>query len=388
MNDASRAPVRSTRVASQGPGTLGSPGQPATGRLILEDGTVFEGRVFGAPRATAGEVVFATGMVGYPEAMTDPSFEGQILVLTYPLIGNYGVPARGREQHGVVEGFEASRLHVRALVVATLSHDDTHWSAGSSLDAWLREEGVVGLQGIDTRALTQKLRSEGTVAGKLLVDGERDPGVTEHTLFEDPAARNLVADVSVRAPVLYGNGRQRVILVDCGAKANILRSLLARGLSVLRVPWDHDFLREDASGVVISNGPGDPVLATRTIEHLRRALAGDRPLLGICLGNQLVGLAAGCRTYKLKFGHRGQNQPCRLQGTQRCFITSQNHGYALDAATLPADWEEWFVNANDGTNEGIRHRSKPFSTVQFHPEAKPGPEDTAFLFDQFVERLR
>ncbi|MGE3166519.1 MAG: glutamine-hydrolyzing carbamoyl-phosphate synthase small subunit [Planctomycetota bacterium] len=360
-------------------------------RLVLEDGTVVSGRVFGAGRSVAGEVVFATGMVGYPESLTDPSFAGQILVLTYPLAGNYGVPERGVTEPGLgtlPHGFESDRIHVRALVVATLSPDYSHWDAHSSLDTWLAEQGVVGLEGVDTRALTKRLRAGGTVAGKLIVDGDARGDVRDDTPFEDISQTNLVAAVSVDRPVLYGSGSPRVILVDTGAKANIVRSLVRRGASVLRVPWDHDFNQEDGDGVLISNGPGDPKRADRTIAHTQTALAGDRPLFGICLGNQLVGLAAGCDTYKMKFGHRSQNQPCIEVGTPRCYITSQNHGYAVDATTLPADWEEWFVNANDGSNEGIRHRSKPFWTVQFHPEATPGPEDTNFLFDRFLEQLR
>lgn len=363
----------------------------ASARLILEDGTQVEGRVFGSGRSVTGEVVFATGMVGYPESLTDPSYEGQILVLTYPLAGNYGVPKRGATEPGLgtlPQGFESDRIHVRALVVSTLSPDYSHWGAESSLDAWLAEQGVVGLEGVDTRALTKRLRVGGTVSGKLVVDGDARDEVTDETPFEDISAANLVARVSVDRPILYGEGSPRIILVDTGAKANIVRSLVRRGASVLRVPWDFDFNKEDADGVLISNGPGDPKRAERTIAHLRTALQGDRPVFGICLGNQLVGLAAGCDTYKMKFGHRSQNQPCVEVGTRRCYITSQNHGYAVDSKTLPSDWEEWFVNANDGTNEGIRHRSKPFWTVQFHPEATPGPEDTNFLFDRFLEQLR
>lgn len=358
--------------------------QKRNARLLLADGTEFSGTVFGAPRSTRGEVVFNTGMVGYPESMTDPSYRAQILVMTYPLIANYGVPKRVPEDW-LESTFESDRIQVAALIVSTLSRDYSHWSAASSLDEWLLEEGIVGIEGIDTRALTKLLRHGGTVSGKILVDD--DDSVGEDEPFVDIAERNLVAEVSIDEPVLYGDGAKRVILVDCGAKANIVRSLLKRGVSVLRVPWDHDINAEDGDAIFISNGPGDPKMATTTIDNLRIALEGDRPVFGICLGNQLVGRAAGCETYKLPFGHRSQNQPCREVGTQRCTITSQNHGYALDAKTLPAGWQEWFVNANDGSNEGIRHEEKPFWTVQFHPEATPGPKDTAFLFDRFVEAL-
>jgi carbamoyl-phosphate synthase small subunit len=321
-------------------------------------------------------------MVGYPETLTDPSYRGQILAFTYPLLGNYGVPDVRRQDR-----FESDRVQVSAVLVASLSHDSHHWTATRSLDAWLREEGIPGLAGLDTRALTKRLRSEGTVSGKILVDADRSGTITEASPFPDISTRNLVADVSVKEPILHGEGRRRVVLVDCGAKRNIVRCLVGRGVSVLQVPWDHDINAEDADAIFVSNGPGDPKRAVATIEHLREALSGSRPIFGICLGSQLLGLAAGCDTYKLPFGHRSQNQPCREVGTERCYITSQNHGYAIDARSLPEDWREWFVNANDGSNEGIRHCDKPFRAVQFHPEAKPGPEDTAFLFDRFVDSL-
>lgn len=356
-------------------------------RLLLSDGTEFHGHAFGALCGAAGEVVFSTGMVGYPESLTDPSYRRQILVATYPLIGNYGVPVRTPVPRGTTgTGFESDRVQVAGLVVSTLSDSSSHWQAASALDTWLAEEGVVGIAGIDTRALTRRIRNGGTVPGKIVVeDGAGD--VTQDSPFVDIDGQNLVAEVSVDEPVLYGDGGKRIILVDCGAKSNIVRSLTARGASVLRVPWNHDFNAEDGDAIFVSNGPGNPKMAEATIGNLRTALAGDRPVLGICLGNQLVGLAAGCDTYKLKFGHRSQNQPCRQVGTDRCFITSQNHGYALDDRTLPEGWEQWFVNANDGSNEGIKHREKPFRTVQFHPEAKPGPTDTDFLFDELMEMI-
>lgn len=375
-------------VGAGGSTGAASPNGRTPARLLLEDGTSFSGWAFGSRESVGGEVVFATGMVGYPESLTDPSYRGQILALTYPLVGNYGVPARKVAEEGdLYKDFESHRIHARGLVVSNLSPDYSHWSADSSLDAWLAEDGIVGITGVDTRALTKRLRHGGTTAGKIVVGAAASDADTSGD-FENIAEANLVAEVSVDKPILYGDSGPRVILVDCGAKSNIVRSLRSRGASVLRVPWDHDFNAEDADAVLVSNGPGDPKMADKTVEHLRVALQGDRPVFGICLGNQLVGLAAGCNTYKMKFGHRSQNQPCREVGTQRCFITSQNHGYALDGKTLPDDWEEWFVNTNDGTNEGIRHRSKPFWTVQFHPEATPGPEDTAFLFDRFLEQLR
>ncbi|MDZ7339581.1 MAG: glutamine-hydrolyzing carbamoyl-phosphate synthase small subunit [candidate division KSB1 bacterium] len=349
-------------------------------KLILEDGTQFTGWSFGHPAPAVGEVVFTTGMVGYPESLTDPSYAGQILVLTYPLVGNYGVPPD--EPEGVVHSsFESERIHVSGLVVAEVCEEPSHWQSARSLDAWLKAERVPGIFGVDTRMLTKRLRERGTMLGKLVVGTGREPA------FWDPNKENLVSQVSVRAPQQLGDGDKKVVLIDCGCKHGILRSLLARGVSVLRVPWDYDLSGQDFDGVVISNGPGDPKMARGTIFRLRRLLEGHKPILGICLGNQLLALAAGANTYKLKFGHRSQNQPCIEVGTKRCFITSQNHGYAVDTRTLPEGWEPWFVNANDGTNEGVRHRSKPFMGVQFHPEASPGPVDTAFLFDQFVSVL-
>jgi carbamoyl-phosphate synthase small subunit len=344
------------------------------GRLVLEDGTVFRGRTFGFPAAVAGEVVFNTGMVGYPETLTDPSYRGQILVLTYPLVGNYGVPARSAAD-GLDSPFESETIQVAGLVVADTT-TPSHWSAAQSLGQWLHEHAVPGLSGVDTRALTKRLRDRGVMLGKLL-RGDED------LELRDPNRENLVAQVSVKAPVSYGSG-PRVVLVDCGCKTSIIRSLVSRGLAVLRVPWDHDFLDEEFQGVVLSNGPGDPKTCGPTIEHIRRAMDRNVPIFGICLGHQLLALAAGGDTYKLKFGHRGQNQPCLRAGTSRCYITSQNHGYAVDERSLGDDWIPWFQNLNDGTNEGVRHRTRPFVSVQFHPEAAPGPLDTTFLFDEFA----
>jgi len=354
--------------------------------LHLEDGTVFAGEPFGARVPCAGEVVFNTGMVGYPETLTDPSYAGQILACTYPLIGNYGVP--GPDGNGSPEGaaglppwFESTRVHVRGFIVSGLSRTYSHWSARSSLDAWLRAQGVPGIAGIDTRALTRRLREKGTMLGKILVDGADVP-------LEDPNATNLVAGVSIGAPVLYeAPGPLRCVLVDFGAKHNIIRSLTRRGVSVLRVPWNYDWTGEEADGVVLSNGPGDPVMCAAAIDVLRRGLEKNIPVLGICLGHQLLALAAGGDTYKMRFGHRSQNQPCVQVGSRRCYVTSQNHGFAVNERSLPPEWEPWFFNANDGTNEGIRHRTKPFRSVQFHPEATPGPTDTDGFFDSFIEVL-
>jgi carbamoyl-phosphate synthase small subunit len=354
-------------------------GDGREGRLLLEDGSVFTGRSFGYPAAVAGEVVFNTGMVGYPEALTDPSYKGQVLALTYPLIGNYGVP----EDHspGSLDAtFESRKIQVTGLVVSEATVNYSHWNAVKSLADWLREQGIPALSGVDVRALTKRLREQGAMLGKLLIgDGDIE--------FRDPNKEHLVSLVSVKEPVVYPGGRQRVVVIDCGCKNNIIRSLLTRGLTVVRVPWNYDFLNEEFDGLVISNGPGDPKMCQETIHHVRRAIENDYPIFGICLGHQILALAAGADTYKLKFGHRSQNQPCTETGTRRCYITSQNHGYAVAERTLPEGWVPWFTNANDGTNEGIRHRLRPIMGVQFHPEAAPGPVDTNFLFDEFVEIL-
>jgi carbamoyl-phosphate synthase small subunit len=349
-------------------------------KLILEDGTVFEGESFGAAKNINGEVVFNTGMVGYPETLTDPSYRGQILALTYPLIGNYGVPDQARENN-LYKNFESDKIQINALIVSEYEKDFFHWSAVKSLAAWLKENKIPALSGIDTRALTKRLREKGTMLGKIIIRADSDPG------FEDPNLRNLVAEVSIREPLEYGAGKKKLLMVDCGVKNNIIRSFIERGVSVIRVPWDYDFAELAADGILVSNGPGDPVMCRVTVENIKRAMMKNRPILGICLGSQLLGLAAGASSYKLKYGHRSQNQPCSEMGTRRCYITSQNHGYAIDTKTLPEDWREWFYNDNDGTNEGLLHISKPFFGAQFHPEASPGPDDTEFVFDMFIRAM-
>jgi carbamoyl-phosphate synthase small subunit len=350
-----------------------------SGRLVLEDGLTITGEPFGAARSVAGEVVFNTGMVGYPESLTDPSYRGQILVLSFPLVGNYGVPGDDRRE-GISSFFESDSVQITGLVVSELSKDFSHWRGQSTLHAWLERHGVPGLAGVDTRMLTQHLRTAGSMLGKLLSGHEDVP-------FHDPNADNLVAQVSIREPRRLGEGKKRVIVIDCGAKNGIVRSLLARGVAVTVVPWDWPADREEGDGVVVSNGPGDPKIVEATVATVRRLVEKGTPTLGICLGSQVLALAAGAETYKLKFGHRSHNQPCVLVGSKRCYITSQNHGYAVDERTLPPDWLPWFFNANDGTNEGIRHRSRPFMGVQFHPEASPGPLDTTGLFDDFIGLL-
>jgi len=386
-------------MASEGTGVL----QPSTpvehgahghvpAYLELGDGSRFAGTVFGSLRDTEGEVVFNTGMVGYVESLTDPSYRGQILALTYPLIGNYGVPtfAIGSEK------FESDEIQVRGLVVADYSEAYGHWEASQSLGSWLRDQGVLGLTGIDTRELTRILRSRGTMLGRIvLAPGESSGGAAASAFsVRDPNATDLVGEVAPSGvetlPALPGTKGPHIIVVDCGCKRSILRELRARGCRITRVPYRQDFGAIDCDGILLSNGPGDPAVCATTVAHVAKALARSRsiPIAGICLGSQILALAAGGRTYKLPYGHRGQNQPVQQVGTQRCWITSQNHGYAVDADRLPDGWEVWFTNLNDGTVEGIRHATLPFFAVQFHPEGSPGPTDSLDFFDLFVEAAR
>ncbi|KAL6719388.1 Carbamoyl-phosphate synthase [Lecanora helva] len=391
-------------------------------KLELEDGTKIFGGSFGAEKSAAGELVFQTGMVGYPESITDPSYRGQILVMTFPLVGNYGVPSRDTldQEHGNLPAhFESSQIHISGLIVASYSGEDySHHLATSSLGAWLKEQSVPAMYGVDTRALTKRIRQEGSMLGRILMETGHEKGMvnghagsksaTTQTLYDqvdwmDPNSRNLVADVSTREPCLYSppakaslahpSGRPiRVLCVDVGLKFNQLRCLLSRGVEVQVVPWDYDFPRladQNYDGLFISNGPGDPAMLTQTVKHISIAIAeGRTPIFAICLGHQLLARAAGAATKKMKFGNRGHNIPSTHSLSGRCYITSQNHGYAVDAKSLPSDWEELFVNANDGSNEGIYHRSRPYFSVQFHPESTPGPRDTEFLFDVFLKAVQ
>lgn len=342
----------------------------AKARLTLKDGTIYEAENFGANKSVAGEVVFATGMVGYPEALTDPSFAGQILVMTYPLVGNYGVPKK--------ELWESGKIQVSGLIVCNYIDTPSHWQSRETLAEWFKKEKLPLLQIKDTRGLTQKLRSEGVMLGKIISGGKR-------VGFSDPNKKNLVKEVSTKKVYEIGNGKKTVVLIDCGVKRNIVRRLSARNLKVVVVPWDTDPTKLDFpySAVVVSNGPGDPMKTVKTIANLRKIIERGVPTLGICLGNQLLALATGGTTYKLKFGHRSQNQPVVLRGTETCFLTTQNHGYAV--GRVPRSFREWFYNANDDTNEGIIHKHLPIMSVQFHPESSPGPLDTDWVFDYFLQ---
>lgn len=349
-------------------------------RLILEDGTEFTGYSFGFPGSAAGEVVFNTAMTGYPESLSDPSYRGQILVLTYPLIGNYGVPAYSLV-NGLADYFESNSVHIAGMIISEYSEKYNHWNAARSLGDWLNENKVPGIYGIDTRALTKRLREKGVSLGKIVFD---DNDID----FYDPNRDNLVAQVSCPEPITYGSGKYKIILADCGVKNNIIRYLLKFDTTVKRVPWDYDFTKEDYDGLFLSNGPGDPINCKATIDNLREALKIDKPIFGICLGNQLLGLASGARTYKLKYGHRSHNQPVLMKGTDRAYITSQNHGFAIEDKSIQPNWEPYFINLNDQSNEGIRHIEKPVFSVQFHPEASGGPTDTEFLFHNFMDLVK
>ncbi|TAK65682.1 MAG: carbamoyl-phosphate synthase (glutamine-hydrolyzing) small subunit [Bacteroidetes bacterium] len=350
------------------------------GTLVVEDGSVFTGTSFGYEGSISGEVVFNTGMVGYPESLTDPSYRGQILVLTYPLIGNYGVPSN-IIQEGISRNFESNNIQISALIVSEYSQAYNHWNASGSLSEWLITNHIPALSGVDTRTLTQKLREKGTMLGKIIFHDE-------DIELADPNQRNLVSEVSAQEPRLFGKGKRRILLIDCGCKHNIIRSFLERNVEVMRVPWNARIDSFEHDGLFISNGPGDPKMCKETIAQLRKAVNRKTPIFGICLGHQLLARAVGASTYKLPYGHRGQNQPVKETTGNKCYVTSQNHSFAVDATTLPKDWKPLFVNLNDGTNEGMIHKSGSYMSVQFHPESSPGPVDTSWLFDKFIEMMK
>ena len=370
--------------------------------LVLEDGTVFKGFSFGAPRRVSGEVVFNTAMYGYNEALTDPSYWGQILVYTFPLIGNYGVPPLlHTDSWGLPRWFESASIKVRGLVVHEACEAPSHWASAFSLDEWLRSEGVPGIWGVDTRALTKRLRVHGVMLGVIEVSDRNEDLDYDHLLraareIEDPNKRDLVAEVSCKEPIIYGDSKgdkkPTVVLIDCGAKNSILRKMLERGLKVIRVPFDatpERILDYRPQGFMVSNGPGDPKTCVKTIETVGDLLREDIPMFSICLGNQIFALSMGGSTYKLKFGHRSVNSPIIDLSSGRCYISSANHGFAVDPSSLDkTSLSVSFLNANDRTVEGVRHQSMKAMSIQHHPEHSPGPSELEFLFDIFAEWVR
>ena len=353
--------------------------------LVLEDGTKFHGKSFGYDQPVAGEVVFNTAMMGYPESLTDPSYAGQLMTLTYPLVGNYGVPPFTLEQNGMATFMESDKIYASAIIVADYSEKYSHWNAVESLADWLKREHVPGITGIDTRQLTKVLREHGVMMGKIIFDDEPDNIPTAE--YEGV---NWVDRVSCKDIIRYNEGAgKKVVLVDCGVKNNIIRCLVNRGVEVIRVPWNYDYTSMEFDGLFLGNGPGDPDMCEDAVNVIRKQMSMSRkPICGICMGNQLLAKAGGATIYKLKYGHRSHNQPVREVGTNRCYVTSQNHGYAVDAKTLGSEWRELFVNMNDGSNEGIAHKENPWFTSQFHPEACSGPIDTEFMFDRFIKTLQ
>lgn len=345
------------------------------GKIVLESGEEFMGKIPASQQNQYfGEFVFTTGMSGYIESLTDPSFAGQILTFTYPLIGNYGVP------DALI--FESKKIHARGVVVSQATENFSHHQSESSFAEWLHSQNVSLICEVDTRALTKVLRSKGVAKGVIMPANDKIP-----TLFPDPNLEHLVKEVSRHSVENVGQGPYKIIAVDCGMKENILRHLTAYPFQVKVVPFDYDFSNEDFDGVFLSNGPGDPERCVETIAHVQKILDRNKPIFGICLGAQILGLAIGAKTYKLPFGHRGQNQPCIEIATERAVLTSQNHGYAVDEASLPKDWVVTYKHLNDNTVAGIAHKTLPYFAVQFHPEAAPGPHDTDFLFEQFYQNI-
>jgi len=360
--------------------------------LVLEDGSTFAGYGFGAPKKVSGEIVFSTSMVGYPESLTDPSYKGQILTFTYPLVGNYGVPPYDKE-NGVLKYFESEDIKVTGFVVHELCKNPFHWASTRTLDRWLKDEDVPGIYGIDTRKLTKKLRVKGVMLGILHVcEADEEPDLPkllkEVETVQDPNFTDLAKQVTVEEPIRYTvGGNKLAVVIDCGVKYGILRNLLRRGFDVVRVPYDfsaEQILDLKPDGVMISNGPGDPKQCVKTVEAVRELLDKGMPMMGVCLGTQILALAVGGDTYKLKYGHRSQNQPALDLETGRCYITTQNHGYTVERDSIKdTGLKEWFMNVNDKTVEGVKHKTKPAFALQWHPEASPGPYDTQFLFDRF-----
>ncbi|KXN73854.1 arginine-specific carbamoyl-phosphate synthetase, small chain [Conidiobolus coronatus NRRL 28638] len=355
--------------------------------LKLKTGQVFSGTSFGAPIPKSGEAVFTTSTVGYPESLTDPSYRGQILVFTQPLIGNYGVPPQEQDIYKLLKYFESDKIQVQGIIVNDYATKYSHWNAVQSLSQWCVQQGVPAISGIDTRAVVHLLRNQGSTLGCI------DFNLNSTPEFNDPNQRNLVDEVSTKEPYQVGldGSDVHIGVIDCGIKHNILRSIISKGAKATVLPWNYDVAKNahKFDGLFISNGPGNPTHCSPLVNNMKQVFETyNKPIFGICMGNQIIGMAAGLNIAKMQYGNRGHNQPAVHLESGKCYITSQNHGYALNDQNMPQSWSKYFQNANDGSNEGIKHNSLPISSVQFHPEAKGGPEDTLFLFDKFLANVR
>lgn len=363
--------------------------------LELSNGFKTTGLLIGAPLKSSGELVFTTAMVGYSEALTDPSYFGQILTFTYPLIGNYGIPTIIEETTGIARGFESKKIHAAGVIITVDSPQAFHWNSVKSLDTWLKEHGVPGIIGLDTRHLVHQIRGSRNILGKITPRDATDYRQYKKidlsnakNDFFDPSHLEILGEVSCEKRSIVGKGKKKIALIDCGVKWNIVRQLIATGCEIEILPWDTDLSSVDCSGWLISNGPGDPEKTGHLIQQVRELLSADRPILGICLGHQILSLAAGAKTFRMPYGHRSHNQPVFLEGTRKGFITSQNHGFVVDDNSIPKDWEVWFRNANDQSIEGIKHASKPFKSAQFHPESAGGPRDTGWIISEFISEVK